>query len=176
MAATFAFSEDNGPAVGSPAKGTNRTPNITDCNWKNIDDTTTAYNAAPIAIGANSFEKFLFGYFIGTFTTILNGLWAHTAGSFGTGITLKGTVSSTYTTPGTATNAALTTDMTAVTAIGSGQAVLFGGIGPEAAGKASSSVANPTYSQYLITQIQSTGSVAPGDTATVTLSFQYSEN
>ena len=38
MAATFSFSEDNGAATGSPARGTTTTASRSEANWKNIDD------------------------------------------------------------------------------------------------------------------------------------------
>jgi len=176
MAATFEFEEDNGTATGSPPKGTTRTAARTECNWKNVDDSVTTYSSAPLTAGNNSYEKWTFGHFTGTFTTILSGLWAHTAGTFGTGLTLKGAITTSYTTPATAANAALTTDMTTPIAIGSGAAVWFGATGPEAAGKAASSTANPTYSQYLVTQLQTTSSAAAGDTVTATFTLQYQEN
>lgn len=175
-AATFSFGEDTGAAAGSPAKGTTRTDPVTNVNWKNIDDSTTAYSSAPIVAGNNSYEKWQFGHFSGTYNQILNGLFAHTATAFGTGLTLKGVVGATYTTPATAANANLTTNMTSVIAIGSGAAVQFGATGPEASGKAASTTANPAYSQWLTTQLQTTGSAAAGDTATVTLTLQYDEN
>ncbi len=75
MAATFAWQESNG------AGEVLSTP--TDSNWKNIDDSTTAYSSAPITAGNNSFEKWTFAKFSGTFNQILAGLWAHTAGVFG---------------------------------------------------------------------------------------------
>lgn len=176
MAATFEFEEDTGAATGSPAKGTTRTGTITNVNWKNVDDSTTAYSSSPITAGNNSYEKWQFGHFSGTYNTILAGKFAHTAGTFGTGLTLKGAVALTYTTPSTTTNALLTTDMTTSIAIGSGLTVQFGATGPEAAGKASSTVSNPAYSEYLVTQLQTTTSAAAGDTATVTLTLQYDEN
>ena len=176
MSATFAFAEDNGAAAGSPAKGTTRTNPVTDVNWKNADDTTTAFTAAPITAGNNSFEKFIFGVFSGTFTTILSGLFAHTSGALEANTSLKGNVSSTYTTPSTATNGSLTTDMTAAISIGSGQAVLFGATGPEAAGKATSTTSNPGYTQYLITQVLSTVSAVAGNVTGIVLTLQYQEN
>lgn len=183
MAATFAWDEDTGTQTGSPTKGTTRTGGVTNVNWKNIDDSTTAYTAAPIVAGNNSFEKWQFGHFSGTFNQILNGLFAHTATAFGTGLTLKGTPACTgdgdrllYTTPATSANANLTTDMTSAIAIGSGVAVFFGATGPEATGKAASMTTNPCYTNFLTTQLQTTGSAAAGDTATVTLTHQYDEN
>src|SRR6185369_10041100 len=131
--------------TGSPAKGTTRTTGMTDNNWKNIDDSTTAYSSSPITAGNNSYERWMFGKFSGTFNQILSGLWAHTLTAFGTGLTLKGAPTCTgdasrllYTTPSTTANTNLTTDMTSAIAIGSGVAVCFGATGPEATGKATS--------------------------------------
>lgn len=183
MAATFEFQEDTGTATGSPAKGTTRTTAVTDVNWKNSGTQGTAYSAAPITAGNNSFQKAQFGAFSGTFNQISAGLFAHTATAFGTGLTLKGpaAVSSDatrwlYTTPSATADANLTTDMTSVIAIGSGVAVWFGATGPEATGKAASMTTNPCYTTFLTTQLQTTGSAAAGDTATVTLTLQYNEN
>lgn len=183
MAATFEFEEDNGTAAGSPAKGTTRTAARTEANWKNIDDSTTAYSSSPIVAGNNSFQKPQFGHFSGTFNQILNGLFAHTATAFGTGLTLKGAKAMTadadrwlYTTPATTADSNLTKDMTTAVAIGSGVAVFFGATGPEATGKAASMATNPCYTNFLTTQLQTSGSAAPGDTAQVTLTLQYDEN
>lgn len=175
MAATFEFNEDHGAQTGSPLKGTVRSTAVTEVNWKNIDDSTTAYSSSSITAGNNSYTKSQFGKFTGTFNSVGGGLFAHTLGTLGTGLTLKGTVSSTYATPATATNAALTTDMTTAIAIASGLTVLFHTTGPEGASP-SASIAAAGYSQYLHTQLQTTVSAAPGDTATVTLTLQYNEN
>lgn len=182
MAATFAFDRDHGTQTGSPTRGTTTSAGVTDVNWKNSDTEATAYSAAPITDGNNSYENWLFGHFSGTYNQILSGLFAHTATAFGTGLTLKGTPACTgdgdrllYTTPSTAANAALTTNMTAAVAIGSGVAVFFGATGPYSTGKASSITSNPAYTNYLTTQLQTSGAAA-GDTATVTLTLQYQEN
>ena len=183
MPATFEFEEDNGAATGSPTRGTTTTAARTDVNWKNIDDSTTAYSSSPITAGNNSFDKWQYGHFSGAFNQILNGLFAHTLTAFGTGLTLKGTPACTgdgdrllYTTPATGANANLSTDMTTAIAIGSGVAVCFGATGPYATGKAASMTTNPCYTNYLTTQLQTTTSAAPGDTAQVTLTLQYDEN
>lgn len=183
MAATFEFNRDTGTQTGSPTKGTTRTTAVTDTNWKNTDTYGTAYTAAPITAGNNSYEIWNFGKFSGTFNQISAGLFAHTSTAFGTGLTLKGPPACTgdgdrllYTTPSASANANLTTDMTSAIAIGSGVAVCFGATGPEATGKATSMTTNPCYTNYLTTQLQTTGSAAAGDTATVTLTLQYNEN
>lgn len=182
MAATFEFNRDTGTQTGSPTKGTTRTTAVTDTNWKNTDTYGTAYTAAPITDGNNSFEIWNFGKFSGTFNQILTGLFAHTATAFGTGLTLKGPAACTgdgdrllYTTPSATTNANLSTNMTSVIAIGSGVGVCFGATGPEATGKATSMATNPCYTNFLTTQLQTSGAAA-GDTATATLTLQYNEN
>jgi hypothetical protein len=183
MAATFDWQEDNGTATGSPAKGTTRTTTRTEANWKNIDDSTTAYSSSPISAGSHSFQKNMFGKFTGTFNQILTGLFAHTAGTMGAGLTIKGIHAVTgdgdrylYVTPSTSADANLDVDHTGTTAIGSGIAIFFGATGPEATGKASSTTTNPGYTTFLTHQLQTTGSAAAGDTATATWTLRYSEN
>lgn len=173
--ATFEFEEDNGAATGSPAHGTTTTAARTEMNWKNVDDSTTAYSSSPITAGNNSFTKYQYGHFSGTYNQILNGLWAHTAGTLPSGCTVKGTVTSTYATPSTTTNAALTTDMTTAIAIGSGLAVSFN-TSPQAASPTTSITSNPAYTQYLPTQLQTTTAAPAGDIASQTFTLQYSEN
>jgi len=182
-AATFEFNRDTGTQTGSPTKGTTRTTAVTDTNWKNTDTYGTAYSASPITAGNNSFEIWNFGKFSGTFNQVLTGLFAHTLTAFGTGLTLKGPAACTgdadrllYTTPSATANANLTTDMTTAIAIGSGVGVCFGATGPEATGKATSMSTIPCYTNFLTTQLQTLGSAAAGDTATVTMTLQYLEN
>lgn len=182
MAATFAFDRDHGVQTGSPTKGTTRSTSVTDVNWKNSDVEADAYSSYPITDGNNSYENWLFGHFSGTYNQISAGLFAHTATAFGTGLTLKGTPACTgdgdrllYTTPSTSANANLTTNMTSAIAIGSGVAVFFGATGPEATGKAATMTTNPCYTNFLTTQLQTSGASA-GDTAQVTLTLQYNEN
>ena len=185
MAASFQWCEDNGAATGSPATGTTRsgfgadTHYATDVNWKNVDDCTansgTLFTAAPISAGTNSFTKYQYGKFSGSFTSISACLWsANTSGALATGLTLKGTVTSTYATPAITTNAALTTNFTPSIAIGSGLAVLFGA--DPAAVSPTSTLAVAGYTQYLATQLQTTGAAAAGNTASTVSSLQYNEN
>jgi hypothetical protein len=185
MAAVFTWCEDNGTATGTPARGTTQsgfgadTHNPTEVNWKNIDDNAanggTAYSAAPITAGNNSYTKYQYGRFASGFNQISAGLYAHITTAFGTGLTLKGTVSSTYATPATSANAALTTDMTTAISIGSGLSVNFSTTGPYD-GSPASTLSAAGYTQYLATQLQTTTSAAAGDTAQVTLELQYNEN
>ena len=175
MAATFEWNEDNGAATGSPAKGATRTTAVTQVNWKNTDDVATAYSSSPITAGNNSYTKYQFGKFTGTFNQISAGLWAHTSGTAGTGLTLKGVVTSTYATPATTANAALTVDMSSALTIGSGQWVSFHTTGPEGASP-TSTLSAAGYTQYLATQLQTTSSAAAGDTISFVTTLQYAEN
>lgn len=187
MAATFNWCEDNGTATGSPSRGTTRSQAAsppTDVSWKNADDaktasTGTAYTAAPITAGTHSYTKYQYGQFSGTFNQILNAKWsARTApsGALATGLTLKGTVTSTYATPGTSTNAALTTNYTsAEVAIGSGLAVSFSTTGPQD-GSPTSTLAAAGFTQYLATQLQTASNATAGDMAAITMTLQYDEN
>ena len=143
MAATFNWCEDNGAQTGSPLHGTTRSQNSTpptDVSWKNTDDAKTGsggtlYSASPVVAGTNSFTKFQYGQFSGSFNQILNCKWsAHTspAGALATGLTLKGVVTSTYATPSITTNAYFDEPtFTTAVAIGSGSAVNFATSGPE---------------------------------------------
>ncbi len=174
MAATWEYEEDNGAATGSPAKGTTRNTAVANGNWKNVDDVATAYSASPISKGNNSFAKYQFGKFTGTFNQISNGLWGHTAGILGTGLTFAGKVTSTYTTPST-TAISGSTDMTSVIAIASGATVLFHTTGPEGASP-TSTLSAAGYTQYLVSQLQTTGSAATGDISLITSTVRYDEN
>ena len=176
MAAAFAFDAQYGTQTGSPLGGTSTTTGITNNNWANSADPTILYSTNPITAGNNSFTDFQYGHYTGTYNQISAGLWAHTLTALGTGLTLKGVVTTTYATPSAATNAALTTDMTTAIAIGSGAAVLFTPTAPQTATPTSSTTANPAFTQYLATQLQTTISAAAGDTANITMTLQYSEN
>lgn len=187
-AATFAWNEDNGMAT--LGHGTTSTTGRAECNWKNIDDSTTAYSSSPIVAGNNSFEKWQYGYYSGTYNQISAGLWAHTAtgapagSNMDTGLTLKGapTMTSsatclTFTTPSSTTNANLTQNMTTTISIGSGSAVWFTTAWGQAnAAGVATVTANPAYTGYLTTQLQTTTGAGAGDCSQATMTLQYNEN
>lgn len=181
MASTAQFIEDNGTAISTATggnRGTTRTTGVTNMNWKNTDDTATVYSTSPITAGSNSYEKFQAVVFTGAFNQVSNGKWQHVSGVLQGGLTIKGLVSGSgiYTTPSTTTNASLIRDQTVTGSITTGYAVLFGGRGPEATGKFSSTTLNPAFSEYLVTQLQTTVAAAPGDTDIVTFAFVFDEN
>jgi hypothetical protein len=184
MAAVFEFQEDNSTAVNQPPRGTTRTANRTEFNWKNIDDSTTAYSSSPITAGNNSFDKNIFGVFTGSYNQITNGLWNHVSGVLSGGLVVKACISGSggYTTPSASTNANLTGDLTQTGLISTGWTVLFGGRdhpssgGPQDTGKGASTTAIPAFTQYLKSQLQTTVAAAAGDTTTTTWQLQYQEN
>jgi len=172
MAAEFIFQEDNGAATGSPAKGTTRTT-TTNVNWKSVDDTTTAITSAQIDAGNNSFSKYTFGKFTGTFTKINGGKFAHTAGNLPTGAYLYGKVSSTYQTPSINTLTGYT-DISTPILIADGATVLYSTTGPEGT-VTSTELTTAGYTQYLTTQLITTGATPTGPTDPITLTLRYSE-
>lgn len=171
MAATTTWYEQNGSATGSPAHGTEST--ISSCDWKSVDDSTTSRASAPVLAGSNSYDKFIYLKFTGTFNQISAVKFAHTAGTLGTGISLKSKITSTYTTPAT-TALGSATDITSTTSIGSGASVLLSTTGPN--GSTSASQTSTCYTQYIVTQVQTTSAANAGDSGTVTLTVQYNEN
>lgn len=171
MAATTTWYEQNGTASGSPASGTEST--ISSCDWKSVDDSTTSRASAPVLAGSNSYHKYIYLKFTGTFNQISAVKFAHTDGTLGTGISLKSKVTSTYATPAT-TALASATDITNPTAIGSGASVLLSTTGPN--GSTSASQTSACYTQYIVTQVQTTTAANAGDSGTVTLTVQYNEN
>jgi hypothetical protein len=181
MAVTFEFDEANGA-------GTTITHGITTTNWKNLDGATgTDYNTNPITIGNNSFEKWQFGHFSGTWNQISNGFYDHTLTAFGSNLTLKGQPTMTadgnkltYATPSTAANASLTKNITSANgSFPTGAAVVWFSKTSQA-GTMTASVTNSgadsAYTNYLTTQLQTAAGAATGDTANVTLKLQYDEN
>lgn len=172
MTATTTWYEQNGIATGSPAHGTEST--ISSCDWKSVDDTTTSRASAPVLAGENSYWKNIYLKFTGTFNQISAVKFAHTAGTLGTGISLAGKVTSTYTAPATSALSS-STDMTSPIAIGSGASVLLGTTGPNDTSAAASQTST-CYTQYLVTQVQTTASASAGDSGTATLTVQYNEN
>lgn len=173
MAATAAWYEDNGAATGSPAKGTTRAAAATG-DFKSVDDSTTPRASARIIAGQNSYHKYRFVRFTGTFNEISAGKFAHTAGTLGTGLTIVDKITSTYATPATSALSG-STDISSVTAINSGQSVNFSTVGPEGASPAANLTA-AGYSQYIVTQLQTLATAAAGDIGDKTMTFQWNEN
>jgi hypothetical protein len=181
VAATFKFDEDN-------TSGKTRTSDVRSCNWRSNDANSgtattgdVTYRNNPITAGNSSFIKYQYGEFsAGGFTTISNGKFGHTAGAMDTGVTLLGQVVSSYTTP-VATPLVVggnIKDMSAVDAslsTGNSPAVLFSTTAPDGSTAATLTGGAAGFTQYLVTQLQTTTGAAPGDTSTYTLTLRYDE-
>lgn len=182
MAAFFEFMEDNGAAGGTPPTGTDSRAVVTNVNWKNIDDNSTAYTSSPITAGSNSYDKWQFGRFTGSFNEISAVLFQHTTGDLNANITISGGIGKEYTTPSTTLNSSLDFDLSSTGLIANGTGILLGPTGPEHTGaggidKVAATGANPCYTQYITTQLVTTASAPAGDlTETVQFTLQYNEN
>ncbi len=170
MAATFHWCSDHGAATGSPSHGTTRngfgadTAYPTNGDWKNVDDDATAHGSSTVAHGSNSYDRFHYGHFTGTFNTISNAKWTannSVGGVNKTGVSLMGGVLSTYRTPATTSNTNLTTNFTTQVFVKDGLPVNFSTTGPEDASPTATLTA-PGYTQYFGTQILTSGAATAG--------------
>ncbi len=173
MSATFTFGEDNGAQAGTPPRGTTRTFNVTNMNWKNIDDATTAYSSSVITAGNNSYPKYQWGHFSGTFNQISNVKFGHTTGLFGVGLALALVTGSGYSTPAT-TALSNSRDITQPSGLSAASfAINLGVNGPQEA--LASTLSQTGYTAYFATQLQTTVAASAGDTALVTGTISYDE-
>lgn len=165
MASTQTWSEGNGANAGT------ETASRAECNWKNVDDSTTPYSSSPITAGNNSFAKAQAIKFGGTYNTLSSLSYKIDNNAPATGISIVGSVVSTAFTPSTTAtgDSALSTTGVSANFSGGTWATVF------AAGTATSS-ANPVYGQVLRTQLQTTASASPGDIATRTITATWTES
>lgn len=136
-------------------------------NWKTSDDATPAnYTSYPVTAGSNSYEVWLRLHFSGTFNKVQNIKFWQSAGSLGPGCALV------WASGGYATYAQGTTETSSIATFAMQEAQ------PSASNIsiADGSLVAEGYSRYILTQLQTTGSAAPGDTGTVTFTVQYDEN
>jgi hypothetical protein len=181
MASTVNWCEDNGVAIAGGAgsnRGTTRTTGVSNVNWKSIADATSNYGDYPITAGQNSYEKFQSLLWTGSFNMITGVTFQHVSGVFANGVTLKGYVTGSgfYTAPSQTSNALLTYDMTLTGSISTGYSVrVGGGLGPEHSGKNLGTIANPAWSEYITTQLQTNVSASAGDTSGI-FQISWTEN
>lgn len=167
MASTQTWSEGNGASAGT------ETASRAECNWKNVDDSTTAYSSSPITAGNNSFAKYQAVKWGGTFNTLSALSFYASTATPGTGLTVNASVRSSGTTPATTStgDSPIPTSAGTLTAnfTGTTWATAF------AAGTTTTGTVN-TYSQPLRTQLATTGSAAPGDITSVTITASWTES
>lgn len=167
MASTQTWSEGNGANAGT------ETASRAEANWKNIDDSTTAYSSSPITAGNNSFSKYQAIKFGGTFNTLSSLSYKVSTNAPGTGLSVVASVitAASPATPSTTStgDAAASTSGTSANFTGTTWAGVF------ATGTATATAVN-TYGQAYRTQLQTTGSAAPGDIASVTITATWTES
>lgn len=154
MAASFQFSESNGP-----------TPTVTDgvtsINFGNVDSPNIVPASHPVTAGANSYEKWIRGKFYGVYSSVSNLKFYMSVGAYVTGEQIMAAVNATFATP------VATTSIVATNPI---PTLLGSALAPTAPG------ASPSYSGYMTLQLQTTGSTPPGNVNTKTLTLQYDES
>lgn len=166
MASSQTWSEGNGTNAGT------ETGSRSECNWKNIDDSTTAYSSSPITAGNNSFTKYQAVKFGGTWNTLSAGSYFGSTATPGTGLTVKAAVVTSGTTPSTSASGDSNIPTSAGTLTANFTTTAMG----YAAGSSSISFSATVYMNALRTQLQTTGSAAPGDITSVTLTAQWTES
>lgn len=166
MASTQTFSEGNG------ANAATETTSRAEMNWKNIDDSTTAYSSSVITAGNNSFSKAQAIVFAGTWNSLSSLTVAVDNNAPATGLSIVGSVRSASFTPSASAtgDSAFSTGGTAVNFTGTTWATAF------AAGSSSSTAGGTLYTQPIRTQLQTTSSAAPGDIATRTFTWTWTES
>ena len=171
MASTQTWSEGNGSNAGT------ETTSRAECNWKNIDDSTTAYSSSPITAGNNSFHKVQAVKFAGTFNTLSSLSFYASTATPATGCTVKASVLSSTT--GATPSASSTGDSNIPTSAGSLTANFIATstwASAFAAGTSTLTSSSAGYSQPLRTQLQTTGSAGPGDIPSVTITASWTES
>ena len=172
MASNANWFEQNGVASGTPPQGV-ETP-VYSLDWKSVDDTSTPRASATITAGENSFSKYNYIKFSGTFNEISDVKFLHSAGTAKAGTFLKGKVTSIYETP-TRGAIAGATDMTNAILPSEGASVLLSTTGPNDTNP-SASQTSACSTQYLVTQLQTTGSAPAGEITSMTLMVHWKEN
>ena len=182
MSATVSIIERNGANPGRV------TENISNINWKAIDDVTTPYTSylALINQGTNSYTKYIYIKFSGQFTTIANVQIKHLTGTLPTGIKLYTSPSITldsqklaYSTPVRTINSAITSND--FSSVGSTVNLLVGvsSSSDPATSPNKSSVADntgtPLYTNYFISQLQTSKTATTGNVGPITIQIIYDE-
>lgn len=163
MASTQTWSEGNGTNASIETSSRN------ECNWKNIDDSTSLYSSYPITAGNNSYSKYQAIKFGGTYNTLSSLNYKVSTNSPGVGLTVAGGVVTAGTTPTTTATGDGSASTTGVSANFTTTTMGF------ATGSSSTS-SNPVYGNAFRTQLQTTGSAVAGDISSVTITATWTES
>lgn len=171
MASTQTWSEGNGTNAGT------ETTSRSEANWKNIDDSTTAYSSSPITAGNNSFTKYQAVKFAGTFNSLSSLTYKVSTAAPGTGLSV---VASVITAASPATPSATASGDSAASTSGTSANFVHTNTWSSvfATGTATGGPNDATswYGQAYRTQLQTTGSAAPGDISSVTITATWTES
>jgi len=183
MPATCILCERNGPNLGIV------TENIRTISWKSIDDPTTSYNNynAVISLGSNSYVKYNYLKFTGSFSLLGNVKITHSSTALPAGISLITSPAITldsqkliYQPPTQSANPSITS--TDLSSINSSISLLVGpftsGTDPaDCTGKTSlsSSSLGPLYTNYFASQIQTALTANTGDIGNISLLITWDE-
>ena len=168
MASTQTWSEGNGTNAGT------ETASRAECNWKRIDDSTTAYTASPInsSNNENSMTKYQMVKFAGTWNSLSALTYKIDNNAPATGLSIVGSVVSAGTTPATTASGDSAMSTTGLSANFVSSTFGYG------AGTASTTASGNMYAQALRTQLQTTSSYAggPGDITSRTITASWTES
>ena len=153
MTASFQFSESN-------TSSQTVTDGISNVNFGSVDAPNITPASYPITAGTNSYEKWIRGHFYGSYSSVSNLKFYMSAGTYVTGETIMAAANTAFATPVNTTSVVATSPVP--TSLGSA-------LTPTAPG------ASPSYSGYIIMQLQTTGSTPPGNVNTKTFTLQYDE-
>lgn len=166
MAATCLIDEYNGV-------GETETPNITNTNYGSVDSPNLTVSGNEIVAGQNSFEKWQVMAFTGTFNTVDNlKIWKN-SGAYVTGESIDTNAreasyggAETYVQPTQTTSTVATETMPTTEPSGANL-----GIG----GSLGGSLSSAGDSDYLVSQLQTTGSTPAGDVNQKQFTYQWDE-
>lgn len=164
MASTQTWSEYNG--AGQTESGSR-----SESNWKNIDDSTTAYSAQPVTAGNNSFGKYQSIKYGGTYNSLSAFTYKIDNNAPATGISIVGSVVTSYTQPATTATGDSALSTTGISANFNNTTNGFG------TGTSTFSTANAAvYVNPLRTQLQTLSTAGPGDIASRTITATWTES
>lgn len=168
MASTQTISEGNGTTAAT------ETGSRAECNWKRVDDSTTAYTASPInsTNNENSMTKYQMVKFAGTWSSLSALTIKIDNNAPATGLSIVGSVVSAGTTPATTASGDAAMSTTGLTANFVASTFGYG------AGTSSSTASGNMYTQANRSQLQTTSSYAggPGDITSRTFTWTWTES
>ncbi len=165
MASTQTWSEYNGTS-GSQVETGSRS----EINFKNVDDSTTAYSSSPITAGNNSFGKYQALKFAGTWNSLSALTYKVSNNAPATGVSIVGAVVTAYATPSTTATGDSAFSTSGASANFNSSSTPFG------TGTSSTTAGGTMYANAFRAQMQTTSSASPGDTPSVTFTATWTES